>query len=94
MKTFTLTIISDSKIIFSGHASYCGVTTLFGSLGLEAFHEPFFGVLRENSDITYTDSSGGSFTVTIESGILSFKDNTCTVTVSLPAPIRNKQSAS
>lgn len=86
MKTFTLCIVSDSKIIYSGLALYCGVATLSGSLGFEANHEAFLGVLKENSDITYTVSSGSNSTVTVDSGMISFKNNTCTVTVSLFPP--------
>ncbi len=83
MKTFTLTIVSDSKIAYSGLARYCGVTTLNGAIGFEAFHEPFLGVLKDNSDVVYLDGSGRENSVTIKNGIISFENNTCTLTVSL-----------
>ncbi len=83
MKTFSLTIISDTKLIFKGKALYCGVTTLTGSLGLEAFHEPLLGILKDNSEINYTVKSGGQSSVAVENGMFSFKNNTCTITVQI-----------
>ena len=80
MKTFMLNIVTDIKTIFSGQAEYCRVVTVYGSMGFEANHEPFLGVLEGSSELSYTDSSGKYFTVNIESGIISFKNNTCSVT--------------
>ncbi len=83
MKTFTLTLVSDSKIIYSGLAGYCNVRTLNGEIGFEAFHEPFLGILAEDSRISYRDKSGNQGTVDIKSGIILFENNLCTITVSL-----------
>ena len=80
MKTFMLSIITDLKTIFSGQAEYCSIVTVSGSMGFEAYHEPFLGVLQDNSELSYTDSNGKIYTVALESGIISFKDNACTIT--------------
>ncbi len=81
MKTFTLTVISDSKTLFSGQALYCSVTTSSGSMGFEANHEPFLCTLQEDSNIQIRDVSAKETEVEIESGMLSFKDNACTISV-------------
>ena len=81
MKTFPLTIVSDTEIIFSGQVHYCGVTTYSGSIGFEADHEPFIGVLRKTTGITFIDSTSKETTVKVESGILSFSDNSCMIAV-------------
>ncbi len=83
MKVFSLLIISESKSLFSGQAAYCGVTTQVGSLGLEANHEPMIGILKEGSNINYTDDTGKNSSVIIKNGMFMFKDNTCAITVSL-----------
>ncbi len=84
MKTFTLTIVTDSKTIYSASALYCSVDTYDGSIGFEAFHEPFFGVLKDGSQIVYkTGGKGDEFSVKVKSGIVSFLNNTCTLTVDL-----------
>ena len=83
MKTFSLTIVSDSKIIFSGQAVYCSVVTPRGSMGFEANHEPFMAILKKDSEIEYRDKAGNKKSVMVQSGILSFENNTCTVTVQL-----------
>ncbi len=80
METFNLNIVSDTKTVFSGIATYCGVITDSGSMGFEAFHEPFLAVLKENTDVTYTDKSDTKFSVTLESGLFSFRNNTCIIT--------------
>ncbi len=84
MKSFPLTIVSDSQILFSGQARYCGITALSGSIGFEADHEPFIGILRKKTPITIIDDASKEMTVEVESGILSFNNNSCTVTVQLP----------
>lgn len=84
METFTLNIVADTKTVFSAPARYCKVTTLSGSMGFEASHESFLGVLMEDSEISYSDSAGNNYSVTLESGIISFKNNTCTITGVLP----------
>jgi len=80
MNTFRLNIVTDSKIVFSGQASYCGVAAYSGSMGFEANHEPFFGVLKEKSDVIYTNESGVESSLFLEDGMLSFKNNICTIT--------------
>ncbi len=80
MKTFMLSIVTDFKNVFSGQAEYCSIVTVSGSMGFEAYHEPFLGVLKGNSELSYTDSNGGIYTVALESGIISFKNNACTIT--------------
>jgi len=83
METFSLIIISESKLVFSGLALYCGVITHVGSLGLEAHHEPMLGILRDGSEINYTDEKGKELSVAIENGMFLFKNNACIVTVSI-----------
>jgi F0F1-type ATP synthase epsilon subunit len=81
MNTFNLLIIAYDDVLFDGEAIHCGVTTLAGAMGLEARHEPLLAVLREDSDITYKDTSGEEKSVHVESGHLVFKENRCTITV-------------
>ncbi len=83
MKTFTLTVVSDSKIIFSGLAIYCRVKTLSGEIGFEAFHEPFLGVLSSKSEISFHNKSRVEKSINIKSGIIIFENNSCTITVEL-----------
>jgi len=80
MNTFTLSIVTDSKNVFSGQAEYCSIVTVSGSMGFEAYHEHFLGVLQENSELSYRDSTGKISYVNLESGIVSFNNNSCTVT--------------
>ena len=80
MKTFMLSIVTDFKTIFSGQVEYCSIVTTAGSMGFEAFHESFLGVLQDNSELSYTDSTGKITSVNLESGIVLFKNNTCTIT--------------
>ena len=84
MKTFMLSIVTDSKNVFSGQAEYCSIVTVSGSMGFEAYHEPFLGVLADNSMISFTDSTGKTSTVNLESGIITFRNNTCTITGNSP----------
>jgi len=81
MNTFKLLITSDSKTLFSGEALYCSVTTLSGSMGFEANHEPFICTLKPGSDIRLKDAASGETVLQIDGGMLSFKNNICTVTV-------------
>ena len=81
MQTFTLTIVSDSKTRFNGPALYCSVTTLSGSMGFEANHEPFLCTLKEGSAIQVKDAASKETEITIANGMLSFKNNSCIVTV-------------
>ncbi len=80
MNTFMLSILTDVKTIFSGQVEYCSIVTLSGSMGFEAFHEPFLGILQEKSELSYTDANGKKSTVKLESGIITFRNNTCTIT--------------
>ena len=81
MSSFKLTIVSDSGLIYSGGVRYCGITTLSGSIGFEANHEPFLGVLKQGSEINYTEESGSEHTAAVADGILSFSGNECSVVV-------------
>lgn len=83
MNTFKLTISAYNSIIQNGSVVYCGVTTLDGSLGFEARHEPALCVLKENSFIAYKDAYGVEKNIQIISGILSFKNNECVIIVNL-----------
>ncbi len=83
MKTFPLTIVSDSEIIFSGQVRYCGIISVSGSLGFEADHEPYMGILRKKSEITIIDGVSKESVVKVESGLFLFSKNSCTVTVQL-----------
>ncbi len=83
--TFDLIIAAHNSLIYKGPAVYCGVTTPAGSLGLEAHHEPFLTVLKENSLIHYRTPSAEKKSVAVRNGLLSFKHNTCVMTVSLTA---------
>ena len=81
MDTFKLVITSDSKTLFSGEAFYCSVTTPSGSMGFEANHEPFLCTLKRGSDILVKDPSSGEKDFQVVGGMLSFKNNSCIVTV-------------
>jgi len=79
--TFKLTIVSDSKTLYSGQAVFCSITTLSGSMGFEANHEPFLCTLKEGSAIQVKDAASKETEITIANGMLSFKNNSCIVTV-------------
>jgi F-type H+-transporting ATPase subunit epsilon len=81
MNAFRLLVVAFDSTIWSGEAVYCGVTTLSGDLGLEAGHEPLLAVLREGSAITWRDRRGNEHTHPTAGGLLSFRDNACTVTM-------------
>ncbi len=83
MSTFTLSIISDTKIIYSGKVRYCGIVSINGAIGFEANHEPFMGILKPGSEIEYIDENGTGETVTVEDGMLKFTDNQCSIIVSV-----------
>ena len=83
MTTFQLLIVAYNRIIYNSRAVYCGVTTRDGSLGLEARHEPVLCVLKENSLISYTDAAGAKNALRVDSGLLSFKNNECTLAVAV-----------
>ena len=83
MNLFKLRVISDSEILFSGKVRYCGITTVSGSIGFEANHEPFLGILKPGSSIEYTDRNGTKNNIPIEDGMFKFTDNSCSVIVSL-----------
>ena len=81
MQTFVLTIVSAAQVHFDDEARYCRVSTPAGNIGFEARHEPFLSVLKENSEVMYRDAIGAEHTLPVESGMLSFRDNRCTLTV-------------
>ncbi len=84
MKTFDLTILTSTKVLYKGAAAYCGTTTKSGSIGFKANHEPFIGVLKEDSPISYRLSDGSMETLTAADGMLTFKDNLCTIIITAP----------
>jgi len=84
MKTFQLTISAAEKTIYRGKSSYCNLDSFSGNLGIEADHEPFLGLLRENSIVRFQDEAGADKTVSVESGVICFQNNSCLLTVSLP----------
>jgi len=83
MRTFKLSIITPEKILFDDEAEYCGITTETGSIGFEALHAPMIAVLKKDSDILLRNVSGESRSFRISDGILSFKNNACSITASI-----------
>ena len=83
MTFFHLTITAFDSVLFNDEVVYCKVTTPFGKLGIEAHHEPLLAVIDERTSITYRDVSGTEESLTAESGLLSFSNNNCLITVSL-----------
>ncbi|MBU1043575.1 MAG: hypothetical protein KJ915_04155 [Candidatus Omnitrophica bacterium] len=83
MNTFNLSISAYNAVLYNGRAVYCGITTIDGSLGFEAQHEPMLSVLKENSAISYKDAQGMEKTIQIVNGMLCFKNNKCTIIIDL-----------
>jgi len=83
MRTFKLLIITPEKAIFDDDAQCCRIITDTGSIGFEAMHEPMIAVLKQNTDITVRDTTGNSRLFPVTEGILSFKNNTCSITASI-----------
>jgi F0F1-type ATP synthase epsilon subunit len=83
MKTFKLIISAAESLVCNGQAVYCSLSTEKGSLGIEAGHEAFLGVLKENSQLRFRDEKGTETTVLVETGIVWFRDNECLLTVSI-----------
>lgn len=81
MRTFRLIISNWDKTIFNGNAEYCGVTTQVGNIGIEARHEAMAAILAENSEIIYRNENGDEATFPVQSGMLSFENNRCVITV-------------
>ncbi len=50
-------------------------------MGFEANHEPFLCTLKEGSAIQVKDAASKETEITIANGMLSFKNNSCIVTV-------------
>jgi F-type H+-transporting ATPase subunit epsilon len=84
MTTFHLTISSAETLIYDGPSVYCTINPDSGSLGIEPGHEPFLGVLKENSHVRFKDESGTEKTIAVESGLIYFRNNRCVLTVSVP----------
>ncbi len=82
MKTFDLTLLTSQEVIFKGRAAYCGAVTLSGSIGFEADHEPFLGILQPESEIHYRENEKPDHTVKIADGMITFRNNCCTILVS------------
>lgn len=83
MNTFNLVISTALKQVYNGKAVYCRVITPVGSMGIEAKHEPFNAVLAEGSSIEYKTESGELKSVPVDTALLSFDDNTCTIVAEL-----------
>jgi len=86
--TFRLTITAAETLLFDGKVTYCSVFTESGKLGLEPRHEPLLAVLKKNSQVYFKDEAGNGNQFTIESGLLSFRDNICILTVSVSSQKR------
>jgi len=82
MRTFLLKVVKPDKTVFEGNAEYCRFTTPEGEMGVKAHHEQFMAVLKDNSTLLYRSSSGKESEIKILNGILTFKNNTCTVLIS------------
>ena len=81
MSQFSLVIASIDKTYFQGQASYLGITTPQGALGLEAHHENFMATLTPDSDLVYAPENGPQRTIRVKSASLSFIDNKAVVTL-------------
>jgi len=89
MNTFKLMISAYNSILYNGPVIYCGITTLDGSLGIKARHEPILSILEENSFISYKNTEGMDGSIQITSGMLSFNKNQCTIIVDAPGKTKN-----
>lgn len=79
MRTFKLIIVAPEQVLFDGEVQYCGITDNSGSIGYEAMHEPMIAVLKNNTDIKVRDSAGIEKLIPVAEGILSFKQNICSI---------------
>jgi F0F1-type ATP synthase epsilon subunit len=79
-----LTITAIDKSVFNHEAVYCRVVTPSGTIGFEARHEAFLAILKEHSTIMFKAPSGTETSLIVASGMLSFRDNKCLITVCLP----------
>jgi F0F1-type ATP synthase epsilon subunit len=50
-------------------------------MGIKARHEPFLATLKDGSELLYRLKDGRENTITVQNAILSFKDNSCSVTM-------------
>jgi F0F1-type ATP synthase epsilon subunit len=78
--TFKMIISTPEKTFYKGPAVLCRVETPAGSIGFEAKHEPFLGVLKENSSLYYKTDSDKENKLDVTSGILLFNENSCIIT--------------
>ena len=81
MSEFHLRIATPEKKLFDGEVVYCSLTTSEGRMGIKARHEPFLATLKDGSELLYRLKDGRENTVTVQNAILSFKDNSCSVTM-------------
>jgi len=91
METFKLMVLDEKKIHFSGPVTYCGVMTPNGSIGFQARHEGFIGTLQPGSEIKYQKPDGQESALSVQWGVLLFRENQCTITLSA-GPVRKKGS--
>ncbi|MFO7936896.1 MAG: F0F1 ATP synthase subunit epsilon [Kiritimatiellia bacterium] len=82
MKSFKLSVRTPEKSLFEGDALYCGITTDIGSIGFKAMHEPMIAVLKNNSEVIIKDEVGNGRRLNVKDGILTFKNNTCSIAAS------------
>ena len=78
--TFKMVISTPEKTFYKGPAVLCLAFTTEGSIGFEAKHEPFIGVLKENSTVFYKTDEDREVTLEVISGMLLFERNTCIIT--------------
>ena len=82
MEIFKLMILEEKKIHFAGSAVYGRISTPTGSIGFEARHEGFIGTLLPGSEIKYRKPDGQESVLPVQWGVLLFRDNQCTITLS------------
>ncbi len=81
MNTFELTIAAYDSILYRGNATMLIVSTPEGEIGIEAHHEPFLAILKEDSELRFSTADGSTQTARIRRGLLSFRENRCILTV-------------
>ena len=94
MQTFKLKIVSPTRVHFDGEAGFCGIITDDGSMGFEARHEPVLAVLKVGSEVRYRDSVGQETSLMVTGGMLSFKENGCTIILETAAPDQTMRNGS
>lgn len=78
MNTFTLSIITPEKTLFSGQAEMVVIPGELGEMGILAGHMPLISSLRDG-DITITRAGGATETLHITGGVAEITPETCVV---------------